>query len=253
MDGGKLDPEQPNTTRAGKRVHSEALWRPRETSAQTSVAEYSRFVGRMKIALPAVAGVILLLVFLVPMLRGESDRFRVGVKDLAEITSDTLSMINARYVGTDDAGRPFTLTAASARERSSGDRRIDLIEPHAELTLDDGVWLKISATRGVYDRDSRILDLGGQVDVIQEQGYEVHSSEARVSMKDRVATGNAPVWGKGSFGVISGEGFSITENGDVVTFTGPATLVLETQSDDKAADAMPSLAPKSMLPAETKP
>jgi len=238
--------------------HSDALWQPRQVSAESSVAQYSRFVGRMKIALPIVAGVILLLVLFVPQFRGESERFRVGVKTLAEITSDTLSMINARYVGSDEEGRPYSITAKSARERaaeqpSTGQKLIDLVEPRAELTMKDGSWLKISASNGVYDRNQEILDLGGQVDVIQQNGDQVHSTAARISVRDRIASGNAPVSGRGSFGTIAAAGFSVTESGSVVNFTGPVTLVLNNDSK-KSEAAGADAAPASASPvAEPKP
>ncbi|TAL01831.1 MAG: LPS export ABC transporter periplasmic protein LptC [Rhodospirillaceae bacterium] len=227
VDSGKVTPakDQPSSQVSGH-VHSDVLWQPREVSAKASVAQYSRFVGRMKIALPVVAGLILLLVLLLPQFRAENERFRVGVKTLTDITSDTLSMINARYVGTDDQGRPYAITAASARERSSADKAIDLVSPKADLITGDGNWLKVSATTGVYDRNLQVLDLAGQVDVYQQQGYEVHSTAAHVSIKDRSATGDQPVSGKGSFGTIAAAGFSITGNGTMVNFTGPVTLVL---------------------------
>lgn len=240
MDNGKVEPGAPREPGHNK-PHSDILWQPRAASPKESVAQYSRFVQRMKIALPAVAGVILLLVLLLPQLRGDSDRFRVGVKNLKEITNDTLSMINARYVGEDDQGHPYTLTAASAKERSTEDKAIDLVSPKADLTTNDGQWLKITATSGVYDRNQQILDLAGQVDVYQQQGYEMHSTAARILIKDHVATGDKPVTGKGSFGTIEAAGFAVRDNGAIVHFNGPAKLVLDNSDKDKeSAPASPA-------------
>ena len=111
--------------------------------------------------------------------------------------------------------------------------------PKADLLTSDGSWVKITATSGVEDRNQQILDLAGKVDV-RQQGYEVHSTQARFVVKDRIATGNAPVWGKGNFGTIAAAGFSVTENGTVVDFTGPVTLVLNNNHDKGAADNAPA-------------
>lgn len=253
MNGGKVVPG-PQQASSQDKGHSDILWQPRDVSPQASVAQYSRFVGRMKIALPAVAGVILLLVLLLPQFRADSDRFRVGVKNLTDITNDALSMINARYVGEDDQGHPYTLTAASARERSSEDKLIDLVSPAANFTAGDGSWVKITATSGVYDRNQQILDLAGQVDLTQQQGYEMHSTAARVFVKDRIATGDKPVTGKGSFGTIEAAGFSVRDNGSAVNFTGPVKLVLDNDKDKTTApDTAPS-APEAAAPGgEQKP
>jgi lipopolysaccharide export system protein LptC len=237
MDSGKVDPGPPQAS--SHKEHSDILWQPRDVSAKSSVAQYSRFVGRMKIALPAVAGLILLLVLLLPQFRADSERFRVGVKNLTDITNDALSMINARYVGEDDQGHPYTLTAESARERSSEDKAIDLVSPKANFTAGDGSWVKITATSGVYDRNQQILDLAGQVDVTQQEGYEMHSTAARVFIKDRTASGDKPVTGKGSFGTIEAAGFSVRDNGSVVNFTGPVKLVLKNDKDKSAPENTP--------------
>jgi lipopolysaccharide export system protein LptC len=245
MDSGKVEPG-PQQASSQHKQHSDILWQPRNVSPKQSVAQYSRFVGRMKIALPAVAGVILLLVLLLPQFRADSERFRVGVKNLTDITNDTLSMINARYVGEDDQGHPYTLTAASARERSGEDKAIDLVSPEAHLTDGAGKSVKITATNGVYDRNQQILDLAGQVDVVQQEGYEVHSTAARILIKERIATGDKPVTGKGSFGTIDAAGFSVRDNGSSVNFTGPVKLVLD-NDHDKAAPETP--APAAPAPA----
>ena len=103
-----------------------------------SVAQYSRLVARLKIGLPVAAGLILLLVLVLPQFRSESDRFRIGLKSVGDVVNDTLSMRNARYFGTDDKGQPYQVTAATVHERSevdaNGTKLIDLTEPQV-LTL----------------------------------------------------------------------------------------------------------------------
>ena len=219
--------------------HSDVLWQPRHVSASGSVAQYSRFVARMKFALPLTAGVILLLVLILPQFRAETDRFRLGLKSVAEATGDTLSMINARYFGTDDKGQPFSVKAASVRERPGPDKAIDLTAPQAELTMKDGTKMTLSATSGVYDRTGEVLDLAGQVDMTQSRGTEMHSTAVRILLKDNIATGDQPVTGKGSFGEIAGAGFKARQNDGVVIFTGPARLVLvpRAKSDTPAQPA----------------
>src|SRR5579883_1330690 len=91
--------------------HADVLWQPRDVSVGRSVSQYSRFVGRMKIVLPAVAAVILLLVLLLPQLRHENANLKVAVKNVGEAAGNTLSMMNARYYGVDDQGRPFFIRA----------------------------------------------------------------------------------------------------------------------------------------------
>lgn len=228
------------------RQHSDAMWQPRDVQVGRSVAQYSRFVQRMKIGLPLAAGAILLMVFLLPQFRSESERFRIGLKNVTDLSNDTLSMQNARYFGTDDKGEPFSITAQSVKERPAPDKLIDLTEPKAEMAMKDGRRVNLHASTGVYDRTQEILDLAGEVDLIQQNGYEMHTSAARVVLKESTASGEAPVTGKGPMGEIAAAGFKARQSDNVIFFIGPAKMILKS---DKAADAAPAETP----PAKTRP
>jgi lipopolysaccharide export system protein LptC len=156
---------------------------------------------------------------------------------VTDATTDTLSMVNARYFGTDDKGEPFSVTAQGVKERPAPDKLIDLVEPRAQVATKDGRRVDLAATTGVYDRTNEILDLAGKVDLLQKDGYEIHTSQARVLLKENSASGTAAVTGKGPMGEIEGAGFTARQNDSVIIFTGPAKMILQ---KDKSADATPA-------------
>jgi lipopolysaccharide export system protein LptC len=211
---------------AAKPRRRSALWQPRQTSVASSVAQYSRFVGYMKVLLPSAAGVLLLLIVALPQFRQTDDRFRIGMNLLEESTADTLNMTNARYYGTDEEGQPYSVTAANVRERPDDDPAVDLTAPQADISLTDGSWLSISARTGVYDRDQQKLSLDGNVALYQDQGNEFHTSSAHIDLEKGEASGSEPVVTQGPFGSLNAAGFSMSETGKVVYFVGPALLVL---------------------------
>ena len=204
-----------------------ALWEPRHTSVARSVAQYSRFVGLMKVLLPSAAGVLLLLIVVLPQFRQQDDRFRIGMNLLEESTADTLNMTNARYYGTDDKGQPYSVTAANVRERPDDDPAVDLTAPQADISLTDGSWLSISARVGVYNREQQVLELNGSVALYQDKGNEFHTASALIDLKKGEASGTEPVNSRGPFGSLEATGFSMSETGKVVYFVGPARLVLD--------------------------
>src|SRR6478609_4002388 len=110
------------------------IWQPKLRSVAQSVTQYSKFVRIMKIALPAVAAVLLLLVVLLPIVREQENSFRIGAKSDKETTGTALSMTNARFYRTDSKGEPYSLTAQGARQ-VSGSKSIELNLPKAEITL----------------------------------------------------------------------------------------------------------------------
>jgi lipopolysaccharide export system protein LptC len=224
------------------------VWHPRDVSVERSVGQYSRFVGRMKIALPAVASVILLLVLLWPQLKRENANLKVAVKSVGQATSDTLSMMNARYYGVDDEGRPFFIRAVTARQRPDDNNLYDLTSPHGELTMSDGNVVTLEATSGIYDRAAQVLDLTGKVHMEDQKGRVFDTTQAHVLVKDKIATGDAPVTGHDSFGNIVAAGFTMHDDEKDIDFVGPVKLVVNRHKGDDAASAAP---PPSAGPAPT--
>jgi lipopolysaccharide export system protein LptC len=220
------------------------VWQPRQASVVDSVAQYSRFVSTMKVALPVAAGVLLLLVVVLPQFRSDDDRFRIGMSMIKGDNTDSLSMTNARYFGTDDKGQPYSVTADGVRQHQDNDRAIDLVTPKAEMTLTNGTFMSAGATAGIYDRDHQKLDLSGEVTVTQDKGNQLHTTEASVMLKDRTASGRAPVTGDGPFGKMEAQGgFDLSDGGKIVHFHGPARLVLNPKNKSTSSDAQPEAAP----------
>jgi lipopolysaccharide export system protein LptC len=208
---------------------AEPGWRPRTTSATVDVARYSQFVGYMRIGLPALAGILVVLVFVIPQFMGDDDRFRVGnvTAPLKNVAADALSMVNARYFGTDQKGQPFSVTAKGVKERPAPDERVDLVSPQADITLAGGDWLSIEAGAGLYDRKTETLDLSNEVSLFQDKGYEMHTAAASIRLKEGSASSRTPVQSQGPFGELVAQGFELSDKGENVLFLGPATLTLK--------------------------
>lgn len=209
------------------------IWKPKQHAVARSVTQYSKFVRVMKIALPAAAAVLLLLVILLPVIREQENRFRIGATSDKETTGATLTMTNARFYGTDDKGEPYSLTAQGVRQ-VSGSKIIELNLPKAEITLTNGSWLSASADKGVYDRDKEIIDLSGNVSVYQYQNNELHTSQARIMLKEGTAHGDAPVTGKGPFGTIEAGGFDYNTDDKKIRFTHGSKLVINNDTKKKS-------------------
>lgn len=195
---------------------------PRPAAAR--VRHYSRFVYLTKLALPATACGLLLLIAAWPRLEGvfETVRFAAPRIDLSEARD--LHMAKARYTGIDRQNRPFTVTAVVARQKPKLDGLITLEQPRGDLTTTSGNWLELSASAGFYQPQPQLLDLFGEVALFQDKGNEFHSATAHVDMAAGTAEGDDPVTGQGPFGNVTAEGFRILDRGDTIVFTGHAKL-----------------------------
>ncbi|MFL2769804.1 MAG: LPS export ABC transporter periplasmic protein LptC [Rhodospirillaceae bacterium] len=201
-------------------------FQPRTAEIRASVAKYSRFVSTMKILLPSVAGMLLALVLFLPQLREKTNEFTQDIVLTGEVGSGSLSLLNARYFGTDDSGQQFSVTAESVKEASGSGDYIDLLTPRADISLNNGTWLVVGADEGYYNRDSQVLNLKGKVNLFQDQGYELHTEAATILLDKGRASSITVVRGQGPFGELVSKGFELTDKGKNVYFTGPARLLL---------------------------
>jgi lipopolysaccharide export system protein LptC len=198
----------------------------RRTRATWPIHHYSRFVAWMKLALPAAAVALLVLVAAWPRIQSAVERLQKLPRiDLSQ--AHDLRMVNLHYSGTDRHDRPFPITADAARQRPEVDDLVELEGPKADMTTQSDTWLALTAYSGLYRPQSQLLDLFGNVELFQDKGNEFKTDSAHIDMSKGAAEGNDPIEGHGSFGTIEAEGFRIENQGDVIVFTGKARLLLE--------------------------
>ena len=187
---------------------------------------YSRFVTMMKFILPFVALILISLVVLWPHLASEDLRFRIGFAAIKASISKDPSMINPRFVGTDYYNKPYSVTADLARSIGELGSTIELEMPKADVTLDNGTWLVLTANSGLFAHLENTLNLEGEVNLFHDSGYEFRTEKAAINMLSGVAAGNMPIQGQGDFGILSAQGFKLVEKGKTIYFTGKSKLTL---------------------------
>lgn len=195
---------------------------------------YSKFVGFLKVLLPALAVALILLVVIWPQLTRDARDFRIGVSDISLEQADSLTMLNARFEGVDDKDQPFTLTADEATQSTGDENLVRLELPKGDISLKDGTWLAVTAREGRYRRDTRVLELSGEVTLFHDQGFELRTQAARIDLESGIAEGSQAVEGQGPFGDLEAEGFEVLDRGARVLFTGRSRAVLYPQAERRA-------------------
>ena len=187
---------------------------------------YSRFVQMMKVLLPVVAALLIVLILVWPYLRSEDLRFRLSFAALTANQNEDPSMVNPRFLGIDKENQAYSITADLARNLAVGTSSVELEMPKADITLDDGTWLVLTAKNGVFRQEKKTLDLTGAVNLFHDSGYEFQTSKANIDLKKGLARGSAAVRGQGPFGELQGEGFRLLDKGKTIVFTGKSKLVI---------------------------
>ncbi len=188
---------------------------------------YSVFVGFMKVLLPATAAALMLLVVAWPQFTIEEEGFRLSVSKLAPDQAESLTMLNARFEGFDERDRPYTVTADIATQSENDTNLVTLERPKADITLEDGAWLALTAKSGKYYKEAQVLDLTGSVNLFHDKGFELRTESARVDLDKGIAEGAQAVEGHGSVGTIQAEGFRVLDRGARIFFLGRSHMVIE--------------------------
>ena len=187
---------------------------------------YSIFVYRMKVFLPVVAVFLVILIFAWPFLQYEDLRFRLNFAALSANQKEEPSMINPRFIGIDKENLTYSITADFARNLTFGTPSVELEMPKADIALNDGTWLVLTAKNGVFEEAKNTLNLAGAVNLFHDSGYEFQTKKAEIDLKKGLVWGNEAVRGQGPFGELQGQGFNMFNKGKVIVFTGRSKLII---------------------------
>jgi lipopolysaccharide export system protein LptC len=155
---------------------------------------HDRLVRWSKVVLPSAVGVLIAILALAPLNKNGDVSFILDKKKVAN-APERMRVESARYVGTDDKGQQFVISANHAIQRSSNVPVVDIGGMFAQLALPQGP-LMIAANQGQYDLDSQKVVVAGPVRVAGPDGYRLATSDVTVDMKTRQMASAGPVSGQ---------------------------------------------------------
>jgi lipopolysaccharide export system protein LptC len=209
--------------RTGGYLISSAAARGRRLPTPGRIARRSILITLTKWLLPLGAVALLGLVAIWPELERTAIHAKIAGGHLTgEVEGGR--MIDLRYNGIDEKGRPYTLTAESAKQMDA--TRIALTMPKGDITLENGTWMMLTARSGTFIQKANQLDLVGDVTLYRDDGTTMRTATASVDMQQGAAASSSPVHVEGPFGVLDAQGFTVVDKGTAIDFAGPAHLIL---------------------------
>lgn len=183
---------------------------------------HDRLVKVLAAALPMAVGVVAALMVITPLSpRGEVsfllDRKKVAVID------ERLRADKALYRGLDDKGRPFSLTAGEAVQRSSAEGVVRLKDLAASLLLPEGP-ARLLAASGRYDLSSDRVVIPETVRFTAADGYAMQLGGVTVDLPRRTVTGAGGVSGTVPAGSFSADRLEADLAARTVSLIGNARL-----------------------------
>jgi lipopolysaccharide export system protein LptC len=202
---------------------------------------HSRRVALLKRVLPAIGVTLLLLIAVWPRLAPLWERIRLNFPAIDLREARQLRMVNPHYAGVDRLGRPFLVTAAVGRQVPDRQDLMSLEAPRADMKMHADADVVITAATGIYQSQTQLLDLFGEVTLVHQDGTRFVTDTARVDVANNAAEGTDPVEGHGPSGDVKAEGFRILGKGDTIIFTGKSDLLLKQARPGTAKSAPPTL------------
>jgi lipopolysaccharide export system protein LptC len=174
---------------------SEAAMRGRAVKQRWAVpgSAHDRLVRWTKILLPSAVGVLIAVLALAP-LEKRSDVSFILDKKKVQNAQERMRVESAHYVGTDNKGQRFEITANNALQRTSEVPIVDIQGMFAQLEQPQGA-LMIGANNGRYNLDTQRVAIDGPVRVTGGDGYQLATRDVLVDLKQRKLASSGPVSG----------------------------------------------------------
>jgi lipopolysaccharide export system protein LptC len=173
-------------------------------------------------ALPMGVGIVAALMIVTPLSpRGEIsfllDRNKV------EVIDERLRVDNAMYRGADAQGRPFSLTAGEAVQRSGAEGIVRMRDLVARILLPEGP-ASVRAEAGRYDIRAEVVEVPEGVTVTAADGYRMTARGVSVDLPAKRMVGSGGVSGAVPAGTFSANRLEADLEARTVTLAGNARL-----------------------------
>ena len=154
---------------------------------------HDRIVRWSKIILPSAVGVLIAVLAVAPLDKHGDVSFILD-KKRAERANERMRVEAARYVGADNKGQRFEISAQRAIQRSSTVPVVDISGMSARLNLEKGPVV-IGANQGRYNLENQRVMIDGPVKVAGADGYRLATRDVTVDLKQRQLASGGPVAG----------------------------------------------------------
>lgn len=193
----------------------------------------SRLVGVLKLVLPLTALALMSSVFLLASPVDPERAIPLAEIDVADRARDP-RLTGARFAGVTEDGTALRIETRTARSDPLATLRFHATGLELHLDRANGSRVVVRADEGMIDRDSGHFSMQGNIELIADPGYRLHTEQIRgaldrtwVNLPEAVE-GQAPA-GEISAGALTIERASSPSGGNRLVFSGGVRLIYQPQ------------------------
>lgn len=186
---------------------------------------HDRTVGFLKKVLPVCVGVLAAFLVSAPFtMRGEVS-FLLDKNDV-DVAGERLKVREALYRGQDSQGRPFSIRAGSAVQKSSREPVVEMRDLSARILMRDGPAV-LTADTGRYYMETEKVGVTGPVQFSGAGGYRLTTRDVDIDIRKRTMGSKGAVYGRMPLGAFNADHFYADLENKTVTLQGNARLRIE--------------------------
>ena len=183
---------------------------------------HDRVIRILKLALPALIGVVLAFLAFSPLEDKQEVSFLLD-KNKVDTAEERLKVTSAQYRGQDNDGRPFLLSARSALQPTSSTQVVDINDMSAQIQLDSGP-ARLRADRARYNMENDQVNVVGPLLLLASDGYRMQTHDVNIDMRARTLQSRGAVQGQMPLGRFSADQLQANMGNRTVVLNGRARL-----------------------------
>jgi len=186
---------------------------------------HDRTVRLLKRALPGAVAVLALFLISAPFAMQNEVSFLLDKREV-DLAGERLKVREALYRGQDSKGRPFSIRAGSAVQKTSREPVVEMKDLSARILMKDGPAV-LTANTGRYYMETEKVGVTGPVQFDSAGGYRLTTRDVEIDLKKRNMASQGAVHGRMPLGTFSASHFYADLKGRTVTLQGNARLRIE--------------------------
>ena len=167
----------------------------------------------------------------------ETETIAISVETVSKTPSDQLQMTGARYSGVTETGLKFNIEADKVIEMTDKAGLVHLFKPDGWIDSDKDGRTTLASEEAVYDSQSAVLDMSGDVRIYQQQqDMTLQGQHMTALINSGELKTDKPVSLTGPAIELTAQGMESKNRGEVILFTGQTQARLkqtEKNGDDQ--------------------
>ena len=150
------------------------------------------------------------------------------IREVESTETGEVQLSGARYRGLTPGGKPYEITAALANESPDGSGRVDMNQPTAVVTLQNGSIVNLKSDVGVFNKQTNVVIMSGAVVMTQpRRQLRMDTEILEADLKAGEMHSDVPVLVRDIDRRINADSMKVYDGGSRIIFGGTTKMIIK--------------------------